>query len=88
MLVNVQGKHPPLEGVKRITPLSAIAIWLAITAALMWPAIVNGGPFWFQLQKSIKTDMMTAEEWEMHMSPPEDLSHLPDNYADWPDEVE
>lgn len=41
-----------------------------------------------QLQKSIRTDMMTAAEWEMFMTPPEDLSHLPDSYDDWPDEAQ
>ena len=41
-----------------------------------------------QLQKSISTDMMTAEEWQTLMTPPEDLSHLPDSYDDWPDEAE
>lgn len=40
-----------------------------------------------QLQKSIRTDMMTAEEWETFAKPPEDLSHLPDHYEDWTDEV-
>ncbi|WP_230279126.1 hypothetical protein [Croceicoccus sp. Ery15] len=41
-----------------------------------------------QLQKSVRTDMMTAEEWESFAKPPEDLSHLPDSYDDWPDEVQ
>ena len=37
-----------------------------------------------QLQKSISTDMLTEEEREGLTSPPEDLSHLPDSYDDWP----
>lgn len=41
-----------------------------------------------QLQKSIRTDMMTDEEWEMFMKPPADLSHLPKSYDDWPLEEE
>ena len=38
-----------------------------------------------QLQKSIRTDLMTSEEWEMFATPPEDLSHLPESYDDWED---
>lgn len=38
-----------------------------------------------QLQRSIRTDMLTLEEWEMFMTPPEDLSHLPESYDDWED---
>ena len=41
-----------------------------------------------QLQKSIRTDMMTAEEWETFAKPPEDLSHLPDDYDDWTGDAE
>ena len=37
-----------------------------------------------QLQKSIGMDMLTDDEREGLMSPPEDLSHLPDSYDDWP----
>ena len=37
-----------------------------------------------QLQKSIRTDMMTAQECETFAKPPIDLSHLPDDYDDWP----
>ena len=41
-----------------------------------------------KLQKSIRTDMMTAEEWETFMKPSEDLSHLPESYDDWPGEAD
>lgn len=41
-----------------------------------------------QLQKSIRTAMMTDAERQAFMTPPEDLSHLPESYDDWPDEVE
>lgn len=41
-----------------------------------------------QLQKSIRTDMMTKMEREEFMTPPEDLSHLPDSYDDWPDDTD
>lgn len=40
-----------------------------------------------KLQKSIRTDMMSNVEREEFLTPPEDLSHLPDSYDDWTDEV-
>lgn len=50
---------------------------------------ISAIPEWdSQLQKSIRTDMMTLEEWESFMQPPEDLSHLPESYDDWPEEAE
>jgi hypothetical protein len=38
-----------------------------------------------QLQKSIPTDLMTVEEWKCFMTLPDDLSHLPESYDDWPE---
>ena len=50
---------------------------------------ISAIPDWdAQLQKSIQTDMMTAEEWEAFLKPPKDLSHLPDSYDEWPDEAD
>lgn len=50
---------------------------------------ISAIPEWYeQLQKSIRTDMLTAEEWETFMKPPEDLSHLPDDYDDWTGDTE
>ena len=31
--------------------------------------------------------MMTKMERDEFMTPPEDLSHLPDSYEDWPNEA-
>ena len=45
---------------------------------------ISAIPEWHrQLQRSIRTDMLTPEEWELFMTPPEDLSHLPESYDDW-----
>lgn len=50
---------------------------------------ISAVPEWDdQLQKSIRTDMMTAEEWEGFATTPEDLSHRPESYDDWPGEVD
>ena len=50
---------------------------------------ISAVPDWDEkLQKSIRTDMMTAEEWESFASPPEDLSHLPESYDDWSGEAD
>jgi PhoPQ-activated pathogenicity-related protein len=50
---------------------------------------ISAVPEWHrQLQKSIRTDMLTQEEWEMFMTAPEDLSHLPESYDDWEDPSE
>lgn len=38
-----------------------------------------------QLQRSIRTDMLTDEEREWFLAPPHDLSHLPESYDDWED---
>lgn len=44
---------------------------------------ISAVPEWDrQLQRSIRTDMLTLEEWEMFMTPPEDLSHLQESYDD------
>ena len=50
---------------------------------------ISAIPDWdVRLQKSVRTDMMTADEWDAFIRPPEDLSHLPDSYDDWPDEAD
>lgn len=41
-----------------------------------------------QLQKSIRTDMMTKTERDEFRTLPEDMSQVPDSYDDWPDEAE
>ena len=47
---------------------------------------ISAIPNWnSQLQKSLRTELMTPEEWEMFATPPEDLRHLPDSYDDWED---
>ncbi|WP_137679094.1 hypothetical protein [Aurantiacibacter suaedae] len=47
---------------------------------------ISAVPEWDrQLQRSIRTDMLTPEEWEMSMTPPDDLSHLRESYDDWED---
>ncbi|NVD45094.1 hypothetical protein [Qipengyuania atrilutea] len=50
---------------------------------------VSAIPDWdARLQKSVRTDLLTVEEWETFMKPPEDLSHLPDSYDDWTGEAD
>jgi hypothetical protein len=39
-----------------------------------------------RLQRSVRCDLLAAEEWEAFTSPNTDWSHLPDNYDDRPDE--
>lgn len=38
-----------------------------------------------QLQKSIRTDLLSAEEWAAFVTLNTDWSHLPKDYDDWPD---
>ena len=49
---------------------------------------ISAIPDWDARLQSVRTDMMTAHEWDAFVRPLEDLSHLPDSYDDWPDEAD